>query len=183
MKKYFPVFIFIVLFTGYLFSQVYWNYEDSAATPGDITKKRYAHYKANLRSSTFISTTGKRYVGKKIKAPVVILNFWASWCAPCLEEFPSIVAMKNKFNDNQVLVLGINTDEEKQLEKISKTQKEYKLNFPLISDSLGKYVQDFMITAIPISIVFHRGKVIEVIKGGKDFNSEETLEHFKELIR
>ena len=132
MKHHFPVLTFVALLTVYLAGQAYLN-SKGLATPSRPPRETYAHYEASLKDASFQSVDGKTYLQRKLPArghpqllgPVV---------RPCLEEFPSLVSMKKRFKDSQVLVLGINTDEEKPLEKITRVKKRYRLNFPVTTD-------------------------------------------------
>ena len=90
--------------------------------------------------------------------------------------------MKKRFNDDQVLFVGINTDAEEQMKSIKKTIKKFELKFPIVADTDSKVVDDYKIDAIPVSIIFANGKVIEVSKKQKDFDSGETIELFKKYI-
>lgn len=153
-----------------------------SAHNAEANKKISAHYESLFKKAEFKAVDGKTYNLSKIKAPIVILNFWASWCKPCLAEFPSINELKTKLNDGQVFVIGINTDSENQLKSIEKTVKKYSLTFPNVADSDSSIVGDFMIEAIPVSIIFAKGKVLEISNGQKDFDSGEAIEQFKKHL-
>jgi len=45
-----------------------------------------------------------------LKGKVVVLNFWATWCPPCVEEMPSLVQMQSRLHDNGVTVLAVSVD-------------------------------------------------------------------------
>jgi thiol-disulfide isomerase/thioredoxin len=182
MKKYIPIVIPILLFTTYLTVQFMLSTNRSTANPSDVKKKTMMHYSSVLKSSQFKTLKGEKVSFKNIKAEIVIVNFWASWCTPCLEEFPSLVKLAAKYPKDKVLILGINSDEDEQLKAIKRIKKKYKINFDIVLDRSGRHTKDFMISAIPVSIIFHKGKVIEVSQGAKDFFSAETLEKFEELL-
>ncbi len=178
IKKYVPLFVLIFIFSLYLVSQGVFNLSDPTANPVAQQKKEYAHYESMLKAIQVKDVDGKAVSFKK--APkVVIINFWASWCTPCLEEFPSLVEMYTEFKDKSISVVGINTDENDQLKEIKKIRSKYHLNFPIVADKNSDLVNKFMVDAIPVSIVYVNGKVVEVSQGSKDFNSEE----FKEDLR
>jgi thiol-disulfide isomerase/thioredoxin len=185
MKKFFPLVVFIIGFTGFLAGQVFVDFLDISAGISSDKKKINAHYESKFQNSKFnvFGSTGKVINPSKIQAPIVVLNFWASWCRPCLEEFPSITKLKEKFPNNEVYVIGINTDEEDQSKNIQKIIKEYGLNFPIVADHDGKILNDFLVSAIPVSIIFHKGKVIEVSNGAKEFDSKENIALFKKLVQ
>ena len=119
---------------------------------------------------------------KKEKAPIVILNFWASWCKPCLEEFDSLTKLRAKYPSDQLQIVAINTDVEKQKIEITKIIKKYNLNFSIVADQEGKIINDYMVEEIPISIIFNKGKVFQVSRGQKDFYSEEVFENINSLL-
>lgn len=183
MKKYFPLFIpmFIALFV--LIGQAFFKSKDINAKPTEARAKINKHYESIFSDQKFKTLTEKEILLSVEKAPIVILNFWASWCIPCLEEFPSIVSLKKKFGDDKILVLGINTDEKNNLPEITKTMKKFGINFPVVHDADGSITSAFKVSAIPVSIIFHKGKVIEVSNGAYDFYSEENLEKFTELLK
>jgi cytochrome c biogenesis protein CcmG, thiol:disulfide interchange protein DsbE len=63
---------------------------------------------------------------------VVVLNFWASWCAPCVEEMPSLVQLQQRFKDKGVTVVGVSIDVDG--DAYHKFLKDYKIDFPTVRD-------------------------------------------------
>ena len=183
MKKYFPIFAFIAVFTGFLAGQIFFYVFESSAGPSSAQKMQYSHYENLLKSSVFTTRDGKTIAGNAIEAPVVILNFWASWCKPCLEEFPSLSEFDQKYSDQQVQIIGINSDEESAAKDVIKTIKQFQLDFPNVEDKDGSWLEKFMITAIPVSIIFHQGKVVEISNGAKDFMSGEFIQKIETWIK
>ena len=171
------------MFTGFLAGQVFFDVFESSAGQSDAQKKVYGHYENLLKSSVFTTRDGKTIAGNAIKAPVVIVNFWASWCKPCLEEFPSLTELDQKYSDDQVMILGINTDEPDAQKDVIKTIKQFDLKFANVEDKDGSWLEKFMITAIPVSIIFHEGKVLEVSNGAKDFVAAEFTEKLNEILK
>ncbi len=49
---------------------------------------------------------------RELRGKIVVLNFWATWCPPCVEETPALVAMQNRLRDRGVIVLAVSTDED-----------------------------------------------------------------------
>lgn len=108
---------------------------------------------------------------KDLPSELVVVNFWASWCIPCLHEMPSLIAVSNKFSKKELSVVAINTDEEDQLKKIAKIKKQ--LSFPdsfiIIPDKKFKIADEFKFSAIPVTIIFKKGKAIYFNNGPVDF--------------
>ena len=84
--------------------------------------------------------------------------------------------MVTEYKSKDIKVVGINTDESNQLKEIKKITSKYNLNFHIVADKDSKYVNQFMVEAIPVSIIYVNGKVKEVSQGSKDFSSLEFKE-------
>lgn len=183
MKKYFPLLISLVITIFYLIGHYTYQILDITASPTSTEKITNAHYETVYSKMSFKTFKKEEVKLKNIKAPVVIINFWASWCRPCIEEFPSLVALRKKFNEKELMIYGINSDDVKQLIQIKRINKQHKLNFPIVADIDGTILEKFMISHIPVSIIYYKGKVVEVNKGAKDFVSKETIEMIKKYIK
>ncbi|WP_127715532.1 TlpA disulfide reductase family protein [Halobacteriovorax sp. HLS] len=183
MKKFFPIYLLFITLSVVTVGQMMFNWLDLKAGSTNVEKKVFSHYESLYSQLELSDISGEKIKLKELKSPIVILNFWATWCQPCLEEFPSIVALRNKYTEDQVRVLGINQDDEKQIINIKKAVKKFNLNFSNIADVNGSILEKFMISAIPVSIIYHNGKVIEVSNGAKDYSSEEVIEKFNSLLK
>lgn len=183
MKKFLPLIIFILAFTAVLSGQVAWQTLKAGTPPK--TNAQYGVYEDLFLKGQFETIEGKKIINTKSKAPVVIYNFWASWCGPCLEEMPSLISMKKKFKDEEVQVLSFNTDESDQLLNIKKTFKKFNLKneFSVIADKNTLIADSFKFSAIPVTIIFNRGKVVHFSNGPMDFESSEMIEKIKKWIK
>lgn len=181
MKKYLPWITLLVLLSVIILPQ-YSNVFKSIARPSQNDQKINSLYENKLKG-----ISAKTFSGKDISANslsnVVVLNFWASWCRPCLEEFPSLVELRKNFNENELSIIAISSDKEDSEKELKKVIKKYELNFDIVPFSDGKIINEFMIQAIPITIVFAKGKVQKVYNGGVDFNSEEFKEQVKSWLK
>jgi peroxiredoxin len=63
---------------------------------------------------------------------VVVLNFWASWCGPCVEEMPSLVQLQQRFKDKGIAVIGVSIDVDGNA--YHNFLKDYKINFLTVRD-------------------------------------------------
>lgn len=182
MKKFLPFIIFVVVFAAALAGQVvYKMFRNDAPTESTA---EYREYENLFLHANYKSIDGKSIEMTKVNSPVVIYNFWASWCIPCLEEMPSMVNLKKKFSPDQVQIIAINTDEDDQMANIHKTMKKINITneFIVVPDKNSELVKEFNISAIPVTIVFHRGKVVHFSNGPMDFNSEEFVGQMKQWV-
>ena len=109
------------------------------------------------------------------KYPIVIVNFWASWCTPCLKEFKGMNELIKKYGKEKIYILGINEDQEKALQEIKQVEKKQQLQFESISDVGHKYQNQFGINSLPTTIIFSKGKVIYVNYEYTDFLEKKLL--------
>ena len=182
-KKTIPVYLVLVLVflgIGFVFIP---QFGDLTAAKTNVSKKVISHYEAQLLKLDVTTTNNIKIKKDDLKKGLVIINFWASWCLPCLEEFPSLVNLHNKFKDKDLLIIGINSDEDEIDKNIKKTVKKYSIEFPIVKDVETKITDEFMISAIPVSIIYFNGKVIEVSNGKKDFFSAEFVDKVEKLIK
>jgi alkyl hydroperoxide reductase subunit AhpC len=98
---------------------------------------------------------------------------------------PSLIEMKKKFKDDEVQVMAFNTDEDDQLKNIHKTLKKLNIKNELniIADKNTKIAESFKFSAIPVTIIFNRGRVVHFSNGPMDFNSAEMVEKMKKWIK
>jgi thiol-disulfide isomerase/thioredoxin len=173
-KKLVLILLFIMAFTGFLSTQILWDSFHSNAEQVSPEKQKHSVYETNFQTLKLTTTKNTTIELKNDKTPIVVLNFWASWCLPCLKEFPSLVKFQEKYQ-GQVKVIGINGDEENPLDEIRKTEQKYKLNFESVMDPNSEISEQFLIQTYPVSIVFHKGKVIYVNKKLHNFMDGDFL--------
>ncbi|WP_240542760.1 TlpA family protein disulfide reductase [Exiguobacterium qingdaonense] len=100
------------------------------------------------------SLTLSQYEGK----PVVI-NFWASWCPPCREEFPELVSFEKA---TTIPVLGVNVtkNERRGKEDVETFLDEYPVDFPILLDEEAAVEQQYRVVALPTTYVLDATGVI-----------------------
>lgn len=182
MKKFLPLILFIMAFFGVVAWQVASNkFGDNLTSE---TPKEHKEYEALYLNEKLSSIEGKAFDLKELSSPLVIVNFWASWCIPCLDEMPSMLSLKKSFGSDQISIVAINTDEDEQLKNIQKIKQKIKIHdeFIIVPDKETQLAAKFNVSAIPVSIVFLHGKVVHVSNGPMDFNSEEFKERVKSWL-
>lgn len=84
-------------------------------------------------ASAFPGLDGQLQPMVQWKGKVIILNFWATWCPPCLEEMPELSRVHDQYQDQGLMVLGISFDE---LDKIREFAQQTPVSYPLLSGDL-----------------------------------------------
>lgn len=96
---------------------------------------------------------------------IVILDFWASWCGPCLQVMPQIDKVVHEFADQGVELVAINLEEKD--DKIKAALERLKLEMPVALDRDGRVAEKYGATAIPQTVIIDRtGKVARLFIGG-----------------
>lgn len=174
-KKLIPILLFIMAFTGFLSTQILWDNFNSNAEQVEGDKQKHSVYETNFQTLKLTTTKNTTIELGYEKTPIVVLNFWASWCVPCLKEFPSLVKFQDKYK-GKVKVIGINGDTDDPIGNIKKIEAKYGLNFESVTDADESISNKFMIRTYPVSIVFHKGKVIYLSKKIHNFMDSEFTE-------
>jgi len=92
---------------------------------------------------------GIRWELSKLRGQVVLVNFWATWCTPCLKEMPAMERLKQKMTGRPFVILGVDMGESR--EAISTFLATTPVTFPILLDSTGKAVRDWKVFAVPTS--------------------------------
>ncbi len=174
-KKLIPFLLFILTFTGFLSTQIVWNSLKLKADEVGRDKQKFPVYESAFQALNLTTTKGNSIDLKSEKAPIVVLNFWASWCLPCLKELPGLSQFQEKYK-GRVRVIGINGDEDKPEMEIKKIENKYNLSFESVIDSDSKISDKFLITSNPTTIVFSKGKAFFAVEKQHDFMSPQFLE-------
>jgi len=124
---------------------------------------------------------GGAFDQKSLAGKVVLVDFWATWCGPCVAEIPNVVAQYEKYHDKGFEVIGISLDEEK--DKVDAFVAEHKIPWPILYAGKGwqdPVAQFYGISGIPQMILIGRdGKVITVNARGEKL-AERLAELFKD---
>jgi thiol-disulfide isomerase/thioredoxin len=102
-----------------------------------------------------------------LKGRIVVLNFWATYCAPCRKEMPDLAAIQNEYAALGVQVVGASTDEAEDRAKVLQFIKETKINFPVWTGATTADMLRFGLgSALPGTVVIGRdGRIAKVISG------------------
>lgn len=110
----------------------------------------------------------------RFKGRVVIVNFWASWCKPCVDEIPSLSRLGRRYGSEELTILTINTGE--PLPRIMKFLQPFDINFEILLDSTGKAVRDWRVYAFPSNFLIDKNGMIQYgYKGALEWDSEEVV--------
>mgnify|MGYP001349699176 CR=1 FL=1 len=125
---------------------------------------------------TFRDDKGNQLNLEEFKGNLILLNFWATWCAPCKEEMPSLDLLITNKNLDNLKIFPINVGQDKN-EKVVKFFKDLEIeNLKIYFDSPTTLAKTFGLRGIPTSILFNkRGEEFARIIGSIDFQDEKFI--------
>jgi thiol-disulfide isomerase/thioredoxin len=113
---------------------------------------------------------------------VVLVDFWASWCGPCIQSFPALNRLQTKYSPKGLIIIGIGVDDDAKAYK-SFTDK-MKSSFTVVHDSSHKAAGFFNPSAMPTSyLVDRKGTIRYVHSGFKAKTEAEYITEIEELLK
>lgn len=115
------------------------------------------------------------------RGEVIMINFWASWCAPCRKEMPLLEELYQRYKDGGFTLLGVNVEEDSNSAKA--LLREVQVSFPILFDNSNKVSEMYKVEAMPSTIILDRdGKVRFMHKGYQPGYEDEYQKQVRELI-
>jgi len=125
--------------------------------------------------------SGKTVSVNALEGKVVFINFWATWCPPCIREMPSINQLKQAFKGEDNLVF-LMVDVDGDIEKSTAFMEKNKYDLPVYIP-MSHIPRDYLGEAIPTTVILDKnGGMIARMEGGRDYTSPEIIKGLKELI-
>jgi thiol-disulfide isomerase/thioredoxin len=121
------------------------------------------------------------------RGKVVVLNFWASWCPPCVEEAPDLTRLQKHLEPGGGTILGFSIDEDQVA--YERFLKQFAINFPTyrdvtVVDNKSKTMNGYGTTLIPETYVIDRhGKIARKIVGPQHWDSPDMLAYFDAVLK
>lgn len=141
----------------------------------NISTKAEANYQFEM-----IDADGKITKIEDLKGKVVFLNFWATWCGPCVAEMPTIQKLYDKFKDDKDVVI-LTVEVENKQDKAKNFMANKKLTLPVVfpNSSIPKEFFDY---ALPTTIILDKqGNIAHTTLGMADYSGQEVVDFLNEL--
>lgn len=142
-------------------------------------------------ASNVMGSNGKPEIGKKapnfnllgldgnvhklddFKGKALVINFWGTWCKPCVKEMPALQAQSEKWKDKGVVVIGINAGEDRM--SVENFVKQVDVSFPVFLDPNKEAVQNYGISPLPITFFVSADGIVNNIHTGQlDLSTLDT---------
>ena len=140
-------------------------------------------YKGKVKPEplTLSDVTGHNFTLNDYKGNVTLVNFWASWCTPCIEEIPSLNRLKTKMQGKSFQLISINYAETP--DRIKDFMKKVKVDFPVLLDSDGNISKKWKVVAFPSTFVIGAdGKVHYGVNAAIHWDTDKVIQQLEALM-
>ncbi len=128
-------------------------------------------------------TKGNQISLSSLRGKVVLVNFWATWCPPCVEEMPSMERLNEIMAGDNFVMLAINTEQNGRT-AVPAFLKKTPYTFPILFDDKGVVQQLYGVYKFPESFIISKdGTIKEKIVGPLDWSSTKTISYLKGLAK
>lgn len=129
---------------------------------------------ARLPEIGLIDLAGRRVDIASLKGKVVLVDFWASWCAPCKQEMPVLERLYQKYKDRGLVIVGVSVDQEST--NVGAFLKQLKVSFPIVHDKAHDVANRFRPPRMPSSYIVDRNGVVRHVHGGFRAGDDSAIE-------
>ncbi len=131
----------------------------------------------------FQSSTGKTVSLSQQQGVVVFINFWASWCTPCMEGMPSLRMLEEHFKNRGFILLAFNIGEANGQTLAGKIASS-KLPKNLVFNFSKEQLKPYSIDSLPVSILINKqGKIFKVYRGPQNWMDISILREIETLMK
>src|SRR5690625_1073684 len=131
---------------------------------------------------TLKSNTGENLRLAEQRGKVVMINFWASWCAPCRQEMPFLDELYQRYERAGFTLFGVNVEQDNSAAQ--RFLEEIEVSFPILFDPTSDVSRAYQVSAMPTTVMVDRdGQVRYVNRGYRPGDEEKYQEQIQELIR
>lgn len=123
-------------------------------------------------------------LSETLKGEIIILDFWTTWCKPCIRSIPKLVTLSEKYNEKQVQFIGVNEDSPRNVNKVKPMVKSLKIPYTVVLDTEQVLLREMMVRAYPTLLVMNRkGEVLYTHVGFSPGDEVELEQKINEYLK
>ncbi len=145
-----------------------------------LSRDRYV----DMASATFMSPEKRRVNWQIFDGKYLLVNFWATWCAPCVLELPSLDRLQKKFDDTGLEVIAISVDTSLQHDDVTSFLEGRGIGrFAAYFDDVREVQKSTYMRGIPTSYLLDpKGRIMHVFEGDAAWDSPAAVSFFEEVL-
>lgn len=130
---------------------------------------------------TLTGMDGKKASLKDYRGKVVLLNFWASWCAPCREEMPALEKLWSDYKDRDFVIIAIAADRRPEVAR--NLIDKLAISFPALFDTEGEVRKRYEVAALPTTYLIGKdGKISGRVIGAAQWDGDSSRKLIEKLL-
>ena len=146
---------------------------------GCYSGSRPPHIGSNAPDFT-VQDSDRKITLSELRGKVVVLNFWATWCAPCVEELPSLVNLQQKMRNKGITVLAVSVDQDESLYR--RFVQDHNVNLLTVRDANQKSNNLYGTVKFPETYIIDRNGVMRrKFIGPVDWATPEVVDFLSKL--
>jgi cytochrome c biogenesis protein CcmG/thiol:disulfide interchange protein DsbE len=159
----------LVVLTLAFLGVVSWNLRDTSVHEGDKAPTFSVH-----------TTQGREMTPNNFGGKVLVLNFWATWCQPCVIETPSLSAFQRKFASKGVVVLGVSIDKNEQ--KYKRFLDHFRVAFDTYRDPKSTISAEYGTFQYPETYIIKDGRIVRKFVADQNWMSDDITQYVQSLL-
>ena len=125
---------------------------------------------------------GALFDSSDLEGKVVFLNFWTTWCQPCVAEMSAMERLHQKLKDKEFAMVAVNIKE--SLSQVNGFMRANKLTFTTLLDPDGEIAYNFGVHATPTTFIFGKsGQLLETVVGSRSWDRTPYISRFEQMVK
>ncbi len=129
---------------------------------------------------SIVTDHGRKVSANSFGGKVLVLNFWATWCQPCVQEIPSLNAFQKKFADSGVVVVAVSIDKNPQ--KYNAFLSAIRPVFDTVRDPSADVSATYGTFQYPETYIIKNGRVLRKFANAEDWSSDTITQYVQSLL-
>ena len=139
----------------------------------------------SMPNTSFLSPDGDEITWDDFKGQYLLVNFWATWCAPCVIELPSLNKLKSRFDDNGLKTVAISLDKQRNHDQVKRFAYNRNIDdFVTYYDHNNEVQRKVRMRGIPTTYLLNPdGKILYIFEGDAQWDSPQAIKFFSTLLK
>ncbi len=158
-------------------------HEAATRPPAVLAKLRFAQKPGPIGAAAIADSSGHLHKLSEFRGRYVLLNLWATWCAPCVRELPALARLQSAVEPNRLAVIPVNVGRSTAQETAA-FLKSHDAALPVYVDSSFAFLRAFRAYGLPVTILIDpRGREIARATGAVSWDAKDSIAYFRSLAR